>query len=86
MKNKFTPYIRRPNGREKTESYRIALQLAHAKIMGRPFCVMVQRGFQNLVIAVGDSKKDIKDQILMVRFRRRSFTQWARNTGRRARG
>jgi hypothetical protein len=52
-RKKFEPYVRLANGREHSHSLRGAIRLAFYQSLGRPFYVMVQRGFPNTVIEVG---------------------------------
>jgi hypothetical protein len=77
---KFKPYIRLANGREKSSSFREAFRLAFYQSLGRPFYVMVQHGFPTLAIAVGPSRHDIQQSILVVRMRRKTFPEWSRST------
>lgn len=74
---KFTPYIRRPNGREKTDSMRVAIRLAFYRLSKRPFVVMVQKGFPNLVVDVAASR-ELQQSICGVAFGKMTFAQWAR--------
>ena len=85
VRNKFQPYIRRANGRERAETWRMAFRLAFYRGRKRPFYVMVQRGFPHLAIERGESRQAIKDSILVVHLRDMSFTQWTRRIGRHAR-
>jgi hypothetical protein len=80
------PYVRRANGREKSTSFRIALQLAFYQYIGRPHYVMVQRGFPNLAICVGRSKRDVQSQPLTVAVGRETFREWAQRVKRRESG
>lgn len=80
----YKPYVRRANGRERSESLRVAVRLAFYQELGRPFYVMVQRGWPNLAIACGRTKEDVKRQPLLVR--RLGFSGWANRVKRLARG
>jgi hypothetical protein len=87
MKNKkYLPYIRRPNGREKCDTFRLALQLAAHRLSKRPFYVMVQHGFRNSVMAVGATRKELEKSPIPVLAGRCSFRQWAKRIQRRALG
>jgi hypothetical protein len=79
---RYKPYIRRANGREKAESLRIAFRLAFYQEMGRPFYVMVQRGWPNLAIAVGKSKRELKRTPIGVRLKKMSYRTWSRHIQR----
>jgi len=85
-RNKYLPYVRRANGREKSESYRIALRLAFYQMLDRPFYVMVQRGWPNLAIEVGPTKRDVQRKPLPVAFGRMRFRVWAQAVRRKAAG
>lgn len=82
-KSKFKPYIRRANGKEKSEDFRIALRLAFYQMLERPFFVMVQHGFPNLAIEVGASKKEIMKSILVVFLKQKTFKEWTKTIKRR---
>ena len=86
MRRKYDPYVRRANGSEMAESLRIAFRLAYYQLRGKPFFVMVQRGFPNLAIEVGASKREVQQQPLSVNIGRLSFKQWAKQVGAKARG
>ena len=73
---KYRPYIRKANGKEKSETLRMAFRLAFYQSIGQPFYVLVQRGFKNLVIDVGSSKKHIEKNIFTVAIKRNTFKQW----------
>lgn len=75
---KFMPYVRRANGREKSESFRIAFRLAFYQDKGTPFYVMVHRGFPNLVMECGATKREVQQKPTGVAFGFQSFRQWAR--------
>lgn len=74
---KFKPYVRRANGRERATSLRMAIRLAYYKMSGKPYYVMVQRGFPNAVIGVGASKRDVQRGPLLVAIGRLSFRTWS---------
>lgn len=86
MRNKFRPYVRRANGWEKAGSLRIAVRLAFYQSRNRPFYVMVQRGFPNLAMDCGASKRDVARTPLMVASGRQKFRAWARRIQRYAQG
>lgn len=86
MKNKFKPYIRKANGKERSKSFRGAMRLAFYQELKKPFYVMVQRGFPNLVIGVGSSRYAIEQGILPIWEKRMSFKEWAQRIKRRAQG
>jgi hypothetical protein len=75
---RLRPYVRRANGKEQSESLRVAFRLAIYQERGKPFFVMVQRGFPNLAIAVGPSKRQLMSAPLSVNFGRQSFKEWSR--------
>ena len=87
---KFTTYVRRANGKEKAETFRVAFRLAFYESLKRPYFVMVQRGFPDLAIAVGATKREVKQTPILVlfgdRFFSRTFRNWARSIQRRASG
>lgn len=74
---KFEPYVRRANGRERAYTLRIAVRLAYYLMSGKPYYVMVQRGFPNRAIAVGKSKRDVQRGPLLVAVGRMSFRDWS---------
>lgn len=82
QRDKFKPYIRRMNGREKSNDFRTSIRLSIFGPMReiRNVYVMVQKGFPNEAIAVGLSKSDIKQSILVVRCGRKTFNEWANDT------
>lgn len=88
MKNhrKYAPYIRRATGREKAETIRIAFRLAFYQSLGRPYYVMVQRGFPTLAIEVGASKRDVQSGPALVGAKLMRFSEWASIIQRRATG
>lgn len=75
-KRKYTPYIRRANGKEYAEDFRTAFRLAFYQGLNKPYYVMVQHGGGNCAMMVGPSKTDIKQQILIVKVRRSSYRKW----------
>jgi len=90
MKNykKYKPYIRRMNGKEKANDLFTAYRLAFYQELylkkGNKCFVMVQRGFPNLAIAVGASRKDVKKSIFIICAKRISFKKWTTETKRYA--
>lgn len=83
---KYKPYARRANGSERSESMRIAFRLALYQASGKPFYVLVQRGFPNLAIEVGMSKRDVMSLPCPVAFGRSTFRAWASRIQKHARG
>lgn len=83
---KYRPYVRRANGKERSESMREAFRLTFYEHLGRPFYVMVQRGWPNLVIASGASKRDVQRSPAAVAFGKKSFRTWAKDVQRLAAG
>lgn len=77
-RNKYKPYVRRANGKEHTSSWRVAFRLAFYQESGRPYYVMVQRGWPNMAIEVGASKREVQQKPLLVAFGRISFRIWAK--------
>jgi hypothetical protein len=67
----FRPYIRRANGREKSDSISGAMRLAYYQIRGRPFYVLVQHGFPNHAVAVGESRASIENSLMWLNIRKR---------------
>ena len=84
IRNKFLPYVRRANGREKAESMRIAFRLAYYQTLRKPYVVMVQKGFPDIAIEVASSKRELKDKPLVVAMKTMSFREWAKRIQRRA--
>jgi len=74
--NKYKPYIRLANGKERSESFRIALRLAFFEINFSQYYVMVQHGFPKNVMAVGRTKGGIKRSILILEGGK-GFNAWA---------
>lgn len=85
-RNKYRPYVRRANGREKADTARVALRLTFYQLRGRPYYVMVQRGFPNLAIEAGRSKHELKRTPFQVAFGRMKFRAWAKMIEAKARG
>jgi hypothetical protein len=77
--DRYTPYIRRGNFREKSTSFRVAFRLAFyrdwSQRTGKPFYVLVQRGWPNLAIEVGRDKAAIIRRIIGARSRG-GFPAW----------
>jgi hypothetical protein len=84
MRSKFQPYIRRANGKERSEDLRTAIRLAFYQQLRRPFYVMVQRGYPRHVMAVGASRHDIAKSLLGARVG--GFKAWSKRVQRRASG
>lgn len=82
---KYEPYVRLANGKERSESLRESFRLAYYRNFGKPFYVMVQRGFPNDVICVGRSKRDVQMCPATVAFGRLKFREWSRAIGKGAR-
>lgn len=78
--SRLTPYVRLANGREKAERFREAMRLAIFKKSGKPYYVLVQRGYPNTAIAVGLSKRDVKQSIFSVAVGRMTFREWCHLT------
>lgn len=76
MRNRYKPYIRRANGRERSSSFRVAFRLAWMRERRKPFYVLVQRGFPNHAVAVELTRAALKESILGVR--RGGFEKWPR--------
>lgn len=83
-KAKYQPYIRLANGRERASSHIVALRLAYRRLLNKPFYVMVQRGFPNLVVAVDTSRSAVKNTILYVYSKRATFKEWSRDIRKKA--
>jgi len=83
---KYKPYARLANGSERSESFRIAFRLAFYQELGKPFYVLVQRGFPNLAIEVGSSKRDVMRKHHLVRMKRCTFRAWANAIQKFSRG
>jgi hypothetical protein len=81
MRCKYRPYVRRANGREKAQTLRIAMRLAYYQARGKRFYVMVQRGFPNVAIAVGPSKRAVQRCPLTVNIGAETFRGWSRAIG-----
>lgn len=85
-RNKYKPYIRKANGKEKSGSYLVAYQIANFSfVKGTDFYVMVQHGFPNKVICVGASKFEIKRKLLAYN-NSKDFDKYANFVKRGARG
>ena len=74
--NKYKPYIRLANGKERSESFRTALRLSFFKINFSQYYVMVQHGFSKNVMAVGRTKDEIKRSIFILE-NGKGFNAWA---------
>lgn len=84
LRDRFKPYIRRANGSEKAETLRVAIQLEYQRMRKKPFYVVVQRGWPNLVILVGENKAEIKRRPLSAVWY--GFNNWAQLLKHRAQG
>lgn len=84
--DKFRPYVRRANGRERPNSLRVAMLLEFYRRKKRPFYVMVQRGFPNLVIECGATRRDLEQSVLPVFAGMMTFRRWSRQMMERAAG
>jgi len=76
---KYMPYIRKMNGKEKADDLRTCFRLAHFSVIDKQAYVMVQHGFPNQAIAVGRSKEEIKNSIIVVAIGKMTFKEWARS-------
>jgi len=83
-RHRYKPYVRRANGRERTESFRMAIRLAFYRELRRPFFVMVQRGWPNLVMECGPTSAEVKQAPLTTAFF--GFDGWANRIKRYAQG
>lgn len=93
-RRRFNPYIRRARAGDRSESLRVAFQLAHYEL---DCYVLVQRGFRHLVMVTGKSRREIIDSLEGARnaaLRRRGdwkkpksrdFRTWSSQFGRKAR-
>ena len=84
LRDRYKPYVRRANGREKAESMRDAMNLAYYKLLKKPFFVLVQRGWPNLVIGCGETKATVKRSPLAANWY--GFNNWATIVKHRAQG
>jgi hypothetical protein len=89
LRDKFKPYLRRGNFREKASTMRDAIRLAFwrewARENGRFYYVLIQRKCPpDVIMAVGQSKAAIKKDL--VGARRGGFAKWADRVKRRAQG
>jgi hypothetical protein len=75
---KYLPYVRRATGRERSGSFRVAFRLAFYQEMGKPYYVLVQRGFTNLAIEVGPTRREVQRSPVPVSAGWKSFRQWAK--------
>jgi hypothetical protein len=85
VRNKYKPYVRRANGTEKAASFIVAFRLAFYKLRGKPYYVMVQRGFPQLAIECGPSKREVASKPAVVQFGIKTFKQWSKEIGYEAR-
>lgn len=78
--DRFRPYIRRGNRRERAPTFRSALRLAFhrewSRDCGKPYYVLVQRGWPNLVIESGFNREMIVESLIGPR-RVGGFPTWA---------
>lgn len=84
LRDRYKPYIRRANGREKAESLRDAINLTYHRMLKKPFYVLVQRGWPNLVIGCGENKAEIKRRPLAANWY--GFNNWTQILKHRAQG
>ncbi len=94
-RDKFKPYIRRARRADRSESIRVAMQLAYHG--GRGF-VLVQRGFPRLVMACASSRIELIETLVGARTeamrqkrdwrrpRGKDFRAWAKSFTRYAQG
>lgn len=82
-RDKFHPYIRRMRPTDRADDLRTAMRLAFYSGRTTAF-VLVQRGFPHSVLAVGKSRRDIQQSILVVMMGRKKFKQWARDVKHKA--
>jgi hypothetical protein len=85
-RDRYLPYIRRANGNEGSGSILVSLDITLYRLTGRPFFVMVQRGYPNIAIAVGKTRRDLQRRLVSVRSGRITFKQWARGMRKWAHG
>lgn len=82
--NHLKPYLRRLNGKERSSSVVMCIELAAAVVFQeRPF-VLIQHG-SNEPMAIGKTKREIIDRIIGCEGSGRSFNQWANRIKNRAR-
>lgn len=63
-RNKYIPYIRKVQPRDRAADFRTSMRIAVFEThKGYDYYVVVQRGVPNLVIIAGLSKRDIKDSL-----------------------
>lgn len=83
-RHRYKPYVRRANGKERSESFRTAIRLAFYRELGKPFWVMVQRGWPNLAIECGATAADVRGMPLLSKLF--GFQVWANRLKQQARG
>jgi hypothetical protein len=86
MRNKYKPYIRRGNFRERAGSFAIAIRLAFYKTLRKPYYVMVQHGFPNSAIDAQDSRRALQHGVLMVTLGKMKFSAWTKVIMRQCQG
>lgn len=76
---KYKPYIRRANGREFGSGFREAMRLAVYERLGRPYYVLVQHGASNRVLAIGRTKRELRQCMCISSMRPNgsAFRKWA---------
>lgn len=86
---KYRPYIRRHRRGDRSMSFRVAFRLAFYEQLGRPFYVMVQRGFSRDVMACDRSRAALEKSLLWLEVRRKygaRFKDYARRLQAQAQG
>lgn len=78
-KNKYKPYIRIANGKERSDSLRSGCWLAFLERTYEKYYVIVQHGFPNNVIAAARTKEELKNRVLVVSSGIIKFNTWANN-------
>lgn len=78
-KNKYKPYIKIANGKERSDSFRTAIRLKFLELSFKKFYVIVQHGFPKDVMVAARTKEELKNSILVVSARIIKFNVWANN-------
>lgn len=78
-KNKYKPYIRIANGKERSDSFRTAIRLKFLELNFGKFYVIVQHGFPNDVMAAASTKEELKNCVFVVHAGILKFNDWANN-------
>lgn len=79
------PYVRLANGTERATTMRMAIRLAYYESLGCRFYVLIQHGSRD-VMDVGKSKATLKQCPLLVRMKKKTFRQWAKDVQQLALG